>query len=456
MVNNLAHYLTRRTPDFLRQGMRLIPIQYRLGGKVFSDTYKFLLKSEFWTPEQNIYYQREKLKDLMHHLQKNVPFYKNNLFDYQDLFETLRTLPVVSKEEMQKDLPQFVSDDFSKVNTYSITTGGTSGNQLKFYLDNSTYGTEWAFVATAWKRAGYAPGDRLVSFRGVEFRNADKGVYWQDNPVYNTLEMSPFHISPDTLPAYVSMIKKVKPKFIHGYPSAISFLAKYLEDAGISIYGIKAVFAVSENVYPDQRAIIERVFNTRFFSFYGMSEKVIMAPECETDTRYHAFPQYGITEILDRNGDPVGEGECGELVGTGFMNRCMPFVRYRTGDFATYSEEPCSCGRHHLVLNDVKGRWDADVVIGKNGARIPAAAMNFHSEIFKDIDKFQYYQMNEGQVKLKIVLKTGVPALDENKLIQQIQTKTGDNLDITVEYVDDIQLSPKGKYKMIIQEKKGK
>lgn len=452
MVYNFAYSLTRNAPHLFRQGIRIIPIHYRLGGRAFSKTYNFLLKSEFWTPQQNIHYQRKRLDELMHHIHKNVPFYKNYSFICDDSFKTLEDLPVLSKEDIQKNMSQFVSEDFSKVNTYSVTTGGTSGNQLKFYLDNSTYGTEWAYVAAAWSRVGYIPGDRLISFRGVEFKNADRGVYWQDNPVYNTLEMSPFHISPETMPAYVSIIKKVKPKFIHGYPSAISFFAKYMEDSGVSISGIKAVFAVSENVYPEQRAIIERVFHARFFSFYGMSEKVIMAPECEKDTSYHAFPQYGVTEILDKNGDPVGEGECGELVGSGFMNRCMPFVRYRTGDFASYTKEPCSCGRHHLVLKDVKGRWDADVVIGKNGARIPAAAMNFHSEIFKDINKFQFHQVSEGHVTLRIVLKEGLLYLDENKLIQQIQTKTGNNLEISVEYVDDIQLTSRGKYKMIIQE----
>jgi phenylacetate-CoA ligase len=453
-VNNLAHYLTRHTPDFLRQSMKLVPIQYRLGGKYFSDAYQFLLTSDYWTPEQNTHYQREKLNELLHHLHKNIPFYKKMSFNTNDPFKSLKGLPALSKEEIQNNLSQFLSDDFSPVNTYSVTTGGTSGNQLKFFLDNSTYGTEWAYVTAAWSRAGYVPGDRLISFRGVEFRNADRGVYWQDNPVYNTLEMSPFHISPETMPAYISMIKKVKPRFIHGYPSAISFFAKYLEDAGVSIYGIKAVFAVSENVYPEQRELIERVFQTRFFSFYGMSEKVIMAPECEKDTRYHAFPQYGITEILDKNGDPVGEGECGELVGTGFMNRCMPFVRYRTGDFASFSEETCSCGRHHLLLKNLKGRWNADMVIGKNGARIPAAAMNFHSEIFKDISKSQFHQVNEGQVTLKVVLKEGISSIDEKKLIHQIQTKTGDNLEIFVEYVDDIHLSQRGKFKMVIREDK--
>ena len=432
--------------------MKLIPIQYRLGGKYFSDTYQFLLQSDSWTARQNIHYQSERLNELIHHLHKNIPFYKKKSNNYEDPLKTLMDLPVLSKEEIQKNPSHFLSDDFSTKNTYSVTTGGTSGNQLKFFLDNSTYGTEWAYVAAAWSRVGYVPGDRLISFRGVDFRNANKGVYWQDNPVYNTLEMSPFHISPETLAAYVSEIKKVKPKFIHGYPSAISSVAKYLEDAGEFIPGIKAVLAVSENIYPEQRELIERVFHARFFSFYGMSEKVIMAPECEKDTHYHAFPQYGITEILDKNGEPVGEGECGELVGTGFMNRCMPFVRYRTGDFASFTEEPCSCGRHHLVLKDLKGRWNADVVIGKNGARIPAAAMNFHSEIFKDINKFQFHQRNEGLVTLKIVLKEGISTLNENKLIQQIQIKTGDNLDVCIEYVDDIQLSPRGKYKMIIRD----
>ena len=39
--------MTRHAPSVLRQGMRLIPIKYRLGGRVFSNTYNFLLKSDF-------------------------------------------------------------------------------------------------------------------------------------------------------------------------------------------------------------------------------------------------------------------------------------------------------------------------------------------------------------------------------------------------------------------------
>ena len=451
-MNNFAYHLTRHIPGFLHAGIRLIPIQYRLGGKYFTDTYRFLVTSDFWTQEQNTHYQKERLTDLLRHLRKNVPFYKNISNIHDDPFKTLRDLPVLSKEEIQKDLSRFLSDDFSGKNTYSVTTSGTHGNQLKFYLDDTTYGTEWAFVAAAWRRAGYNPGDRLISFRGVEFRNADKGIYWQDNPVYNTLEMSPFHISSDTIPAYVSEIKKAKPKFIHGYPSAISFFAQYIEDEGIELPGIKAVFAVSENVYPHQRELIERVFHARFFSFYGMSEKVIMAPECECNTNYHAFPQYGITEILDKNGDPVGEGERGEIVGTGFINRCMPFVRYRTGDFGSFSNDTCSCGRNHLIIKDVDGWRDGDMIIGKNSARIAAAAMTFHSGIFKNVNKFQFYQVRKGEVLLKIVKKQGVVSLNDALIIQEIRQKTGDNLDIIIEYVDDIQLTPRGKYKMIIQE----
>jgi len=77
-MNNFAYYLTRHKPGVLRQGMRLIPIQYRLGGKYFSDTYQFLLQSDFWTSEQNIRYQRERLNDLLHHLRKTFHFTKRD------------------------------------------------------------------------------------------------------------------------------------------------------------------------------------------------------------------------------------------------------------------------------------------------------------------------------------------------------------------------------------------
>jgi phenylacetate-CoA ligase len=305
---------------------------------------------------------------------------------------------------------------------------------------------------TGWRRVGFMPGDKVVSFRGAEFKSANKGIYWQDNPIYNMLEMSPFNMSEENLSKYVKKIKKFKPKYLHGYPSAISILAKYVEREVENFPPIKAVLAISENIYPGQRELIENTFNTRFFSFYGMSEKVIMAPECEYDNRYHAFPEYGITEIVDKYGNPVSKGERGELVGTGFLNYCMPFIRYRTGDYAVLSEQSCKCKRNHLILENLIGRWSQELVVDKNEALISMTALNLHSDVFSKVHRYQFHQKKFGELILKVIPKNNFSDKDKEKIFVAFHKKVGNNLQLFVEEVEKIDLTQRGKSKLLIQE----
>ena len=452
MHYNVIYNLLRRSPNILRKPLYLIPIEYRLGGSTFIETYNFLNETEKWSKERLQEYQAKQLQCLLEHAVKHVPFYSGIKLTSRNPFKNLESFPIIDKETIQQNISKFRANNIPEKATYYVTTGGTSGNPLGFYLDNSTFGKEWAFVTTGWRRVGFTPGDKVVSFRGVEFRRTNKGIYWQDNPIYNMLEMSPFHMSKENIPKYIEKIKKFEPKYIHGYPSAISILAKYVESEVENFPSIDAVLAISENIYPGQRELIEGAFNTRLFSFYGMSEKVIMAPECEYDTRYHAFPEYGITEIVGKDGNPINDGKRGELVGTGFLNYCMPFIRYRTGDYATLSEQYCKCGRKHCMLEDLRGRWLQEMIVGKRGVLISMTALNLHSNTFRNVHRFQFHQRREGEVSIKSIPRDRFSEKDEKIIKDAIYRKVGNDLDVYVDAVDEIQLTDREKSKLLIQD----
>jgi phenylacetate-CoA ligase len=450
---NKIYRAFRASPYSLRKILYVIPIEYRLGGKDFTIMYEFLKRSDQWTPEQFRNYQKTQLQQLLEHAVKHVPFYSNITLTSPDPFTNLEKFPIIDKQTIQQKKSSFLADNISKKNVYTLATGGTSGNPLEFYLDKSVYGKEWAFVMTGWKRVGFKPGDKVVSFRGVEFKRK-KNIFWQDNPIYNMLEMSPFHLNDQNLPKYVEKIKRYKPKYIHGYPSAITILARYVEEEVKHFPPIKAVLAISENTYSEQRELMERAFNTRLFSFYGMSERVILAPECEYDTRYHSFPEYGITELVDTNGDPVGEGERGELVGTGFLNYCMPFIRYRTEDTAILSKQECKCGRNQIMLEQLIGRGSKEFIIGKSGTKIPFNALyiTLHSDVFSNIVRFQFYQKKLGEITIRIVPKPEFSELDKKNFIKSIFQRVGDDLHVEIEVVENIELTHRGKSRLLIQE----
>ena len=453
MLYNRIYNTLRASPDFLRKLLYMIPLEYRLGGKPFIDTYNLLKETEHWTQKQLYQYQAKQLQHLLSQAVNHTKFYAKISLS-SDPYRSLQLFPLIDKDTIQENFDDFQSDNIPRKNTYYVTTGGTSGNTLGFYLDNATIGKEWAFIMTGWRQVGFTPGDRIVSFRGVECKNAKKKKFWQDNPIYNMLEMSTFHMSEDNLPRYVEKIKQFKPSYIHGYPSAITLLAHYLLKTEESLPSIKAILAISENIYMGQRELIEKAFNARLFSFYGMSEKAIMAHECEYDTRYHAFLEYGVTEILHKDGTPVAEGEQGELVGTGFLNHCLPFIRYRTGDYATLSRQTCRCGRPYLIFENLRGRWYQEMILGKSGALISLAALNLHSDAFRNVHRFQLHQNQQGKITLKLMPKSTFKEEDKEKIRGAFHKKIGDDLDIAIKEVEDIELTERGKSKLFIQELK--
>ena len=213
---------------------------------------------------------------------------------------------------------------------------------------------------------------------------------------------------------------------------------------------IKAALLGSEGAMPGQRERIELAFRTRAYSWYGHSERVVLAGECEKNSTYHHFPDYGILEIIDDHGNSCDmDGMRGEIVGTGLYNRCMPLIRYRTGDYATRLKSGCPCGRFWDRFTDVEGHRKQDSVIGKNGTRISMAALNMHGPLFERIRRFQYYQDTAGICVLKVMSAPGFAERDRVAIETAYKDKVGEEVDFKIQVVDDIPLTGRGKLKML-------
>jgi phenylacetate-CoA ligase len=91
---------------------------------------------------------------------------------------------------------------------------------------------------------------------------------------------------------------------------------------------------------------------------YGMVEMGLLGFECQYQKGLHGFEDSYIYEIINPlTGKSLGPGEEGELVVSHLEREAMPLIRYRTGDITTIDDSPCSCGRTHLRLLGIKGRW---------------------------------------------------------------------------------------------------
>jgi len=139
----------------------------------------------------------------------------------------------------------------------------------------------------------------------------------------------------------------------------------------------------------------------------------------------------------------------GELVGTGFLNRAMPLIRYRTGDYATRLDWRCGCGRCWDRFGKVEGRWKQEMVVGRNGAQLSLAALNLHGAHFDREARYQYYQDTPGVCEIRVMPDLDFTERDRLAIADAYAKKAGQEVDFIVRVVDHIPLTARGKLKLL-------
>jgi phenylacetate-CoA ligase len=431
-----------------------VPYAFLIGGN-YRNVSAVCTKLEYASHAEIRIYQKQVLFKILDFATREVEAYKKHRGVVERLspFESIKDFPLLSKEILQSNIEKYIPDGIRKIAHHQAFTGGSSGNQLQFNEDDISFSREMAFIHQQWKRIGYKPGLKKATFRGVSF-NLSPDTYWQENPIHNELQFSPFHMNDTTLNLYLKKLISYQPSFLHGYPSAIDTIAEYVLRQNLQgkLPLIKAALLGSESCSENQRKRIERAFNTEVFSWYGHSERVILAGECEKNDTYHHFPSYGFLELLSGGDKPCSVGERGELIGTTFWNLSMPLIRYRTDDYATREFSTCDCNRNWDRFSNVQGRWNIESVVGRNGSRISAAALNMHGDLFKNVLRFQYYQKTIGKLEIRILPSPSFSNKDEHIIINEHNNKLNGELDINIKIVSNIPLTVNGKHRRIVSE----
>lgn len=114
------------------------------------------------------------------------------------------------------------------------------------------------------------------------------------------------------------------------------------------------------------RTRIQQASGIRAYDIYGLSE--IIGPgvgaECCMQDGLHIFEDHFYPEIIDPDtGEPLPDGQSGELVLTTLSKEAMPIVRYRTRDITSISAEPCPCGRTIRRIRRITHRSDDMFII---------------------------------------------------------------------------------------------
>lgn len=117
----------------------------------------------------------------------------------------------------------------------------------------------------------------------------------------------------------------------------------------------------SERWSQKMRDRIHNELGIELYDIYGLTE--IYGPgigiNCTKEAGMHYWDDFLYLEIIDpKTGEPVPDGELGEIVITTLVKEGAPLIRYRTHDLSRIIPEKCSCGSEFPRLDRIMGRTD--------------------------------------------------------------------------------------------------
>lgn len=436
----------RVLPSSLRYGSQYVKFKNSLKikdpRKISSDVESKLADTLLWASQTVPAYS--KYKALM---EENIP-----------IRQKLSRFPLTDKEVIKKNPTDYLSERMPKKSRLKMFTGGSLAQPMMFYLQkNVSRPKEKSFVGHLKNILGLSPEETSLLLRGRTVLTAKKkdGRLWMHDPIKKQLILSSDHLEEEYMDQYLEALLKYQPSYIEAFPSALYPLAKWLSahpKAEIT-KNIRAVILSSENLYSYQEAFFKKVFNCPVINLYGHSERVLFATTLPDDPRFHFWPQYGYFELVDGEGNAITEpGVMGEIVGTSFDNRVMPFVRYRTNDYAYLSDGPPQSGfEGYPVCKNIEGRLQ-EFIVCKDDRLVSICTLGAaHFEDLLVIDEMQYEQKEKGKLVLKIVATTDLSDGAKRQITRAVEEKTLGGCEVELVRVDKIDRTAQGKHKMIIQ-----
>ena len=422
----------------------------------FYDKYVLFNKSQYYSRIDLVHYQDEALCRLIKYAYENVPYY-NRMFKKRKLKPSdiknqmdLYKLPVITKKDIRENFDDFLSTKKRKKKLKVGHTSGTTGTPFEILWDSNIEGVNNAILWRHRSWGGFNFGHKYATLLGRTIipSNRQRPPFHRINFPWNQYLFSSFHLADNNIGYYLEEFDKQEIRFLEAYPSTAYILAQYLEQHDL-FYKMKAVFTSSETLLPVQRELIEKRFCCKVFDYYGSAERVMFSGECEKHEGHHLCLEYGITEILDEEGEPVSTGQYGKTVCTGLYNYGMPLIRYEIGDICSIQEKKCSCGRGLPLLGPITTKAE-DIVVLPSGKLISSSVLTHPFKPLKNIEKSQIIQEDCDRIRVKLVKRPGYTENDTRTLVEGLAERLGQDIEISVEFVHDIAPGPNGKYRWVI------
>ena len=424
--------------------------------RIYSETSRLLYESEHWNNARVLDYQNKRIQEIVFYAYTYVPYYKRIMDELgitPDQIKTvkdLEKLPCLTKEIILQEGNNMLSSEFSSKDIETHLTGGSTGVPATFAFEkNNDQAREDASVGFVYAKFGYKKGNKTAIFGDVSFlreaQRVNSKLICKKYPGSKNWFFVESQIETDS-ESYLKKLQEISVQWIIACPSYLYRLATALAEKGIKRYEGKlcGIIFKSEMLYPFQEQVIRRFFNTNMYNVYGHTEHLCMAYSFIDEGCYHFVDSYGLAQF-----EHVEDGK-DELIATGFYNKAMPLIKYRTRDLFTLSDD----FEKTRTIESIEGRR-SDFLYLKNGRVVSDVFCDFtvlaHSWQ-EDIQQYQIIQSEIGRCVLRMVPRTGccIEDLKKEEIKKKCEEYFFNNMDIEIEIVDAIPRTCRGKEKLIV------
>ena len=376
-------------------------------------------------------YQSDGLLALLTYLRGHSPFYsrllKNAGLDVSSL-KDLSSLPTTSKTDLQQHNFDFLSCPRSAVKEYT-TTSGTLGRPVTIALTEAdlarlAYNEHQSFIT-----AGGSPEDCYQLMLTLDRQFMAGMAYYSG---IRRMGAALVRTGPGLPQMQWDTLERTHSNALVTVPSFLLQMLQWAEANGkdLSKTSVEKVICIGESVRNADFSLnalgrkITEHWPLKLYSTYAATELQTAYTECAAGKGGHEQPDLIITEIIDEAGNPLPDGEAGEVTITTLGIEGMPLLRYRTGDIATFYNEPCICGRLSKRLGPVIGRKQ-QMIKYRGTTLYPPAIFNLLNEQ-NYIDGYVVEVLKDalGMDLLKIHLNTKLDAKDCEDLLRPILQAT--------------------------------
>jgi len=380
-------------------------------------------------------YCDENVKKIVQHAYQNAPKFKKRMDkvgllpgDIQNSGD-LRKVPVLKKEELMKcqveDPPfgGFLAQPVELVKRIYISPGPIYDPHSESVVRTMTQ---------VFYNCGFRRGDIVLNTWSYHFVPA--GCLLDD--AFSSLGAIVIPAGVGQTELQVINMNKLE---VTAFTGTTGFLMAIIKKAEAMGYDFKRDFFLEVALVGGEmgggpmRDVFESKYGLITSDAYGTADVGLLAYECRERTGMH-FVTDAFVEIVDpESGERLGPGDVGEIVATPY-NFVYPLIRFGTGDLASYSEEPCLCGRTTPKI---------EKIIGRIGEAIRIRGLFLHrnqlDQVFKHFPEVTKYQVTvdreDHRDKLSVLVEVNKHDLDKSgigrkltKRMQEICTMRPDEI----------------------------